>query len=107
MILKKLKEVGVSGPILKFFQNFLIGQTMRVLANGRISGVRDVVSGTPQGSGLSPLLFALFIFSLATTLEEHRDWGKGTEEEELKRRNGRRGENRPEQTWRRICSQTI
>ena len=57
---------------------------MRVLANGRISGVRDVVSGTPQGSGLSPLLFALFIFSLATPLEEHRDRGRGTEEEELK-----------------------
>ena len=68
--------------MLRFFSRFLTQRYMRVIANGRISEIRKVLSGTPQGSGLSPLLFALFIWSLAVLLEEQKEKEMGSEEEE-------------------------
>ena len=67
--------------MLRFFMNFLTRRYMRVLANGRISGTKKVVSGMPQGSGLSPFC-SHFLSSLAVILEKQKAREEGTEEEE-------------------------
>ena len=59
----------MTGKLLKFINNFLRNRTFKVIANGSISKGREVVSGTPQGSGISPILFAIFIQALAEILD--------------------------------------
>merc|ERR1712240_819210 len=66
----RLKKAGITGKLLKYIYNFLRNRTYRVIANGSISEGRPVLSGTPQGSGLSPVVFTIFIQSLAEILDE-------------------------------------
>ena len=70
LLIVRLKKAGITNKMLKFINNFLRNRTFKVIANGSISKGRPVLSGTPQGSGLSPVLFAIFIQSLAEILDE-------------------------------------
>ena len=70
LLIVRMKKAGITNKMLKFISNFLRDRTFQVIANGSISKGRPVLSGTPQGSGLSPVLFAIFIQSLAEILDE-------------------------------------
>merc|ERR1712240_254996 len=79
LLIIRLKKAGITGKLLKYIYNFLRNRTFRVIANGSISEGRLVLSSTPQGSGLSPVIFAIFIQSLAEKLDI---WIKELEEME-------------------------
>ena len=72
-----MKAAGVTGRLLRYVDRFLRGRQFQVLANGAISELWPVLSGTPQGSGLSPLFFTVFIQDLARMLDA---WIKEQEE---------------------------
>ena len=61
LLIQRMKMAGITNKVLKYISNFLRDRTFRVIANGSISEKRPVLSGTPQGSGLSPVIFAIFI----------------------------------------------
>ena len=44
-----------------WFRSYLTGRKQRTLANGKLSGFREIVCGVPQGSILGPALFILFV----------------------------------------------
>jgi hypothetical protein len=60
-LIHKLKQSGISGNLLKWFQNYLYGREQRVVINGSNSNWLPVREGVPQGSIPGSLLLIIFI----------------------------------------------
>ena len=60
LIFKK-RENGISGNLLKLFQNYLSNRKQRVVFDGFSFDYSSIDSGVPQGSVLGPLLFLIYI----------------------------------------------
>ena len=65
LILQSLSSVGISGPLLSWFEDYLTGRQQRVVVDGVSSLLSPVLSGVPQGSTLCPLLFIIFMNSIS------------------------------------------
>ena len=68
-LLFKLKQLGISGTLLKWLESYLALRKQRVILDGCCSDVSYVEAGVPQGSILGPLLFLVYVNDLVTDLE--------------------------------------
>ena len=65
LLLHKLHHsYHMSGTVLNWLSTYLKNRKQRVVVNGKCSDWTNVISGTPEGSILSPLLFALYVNDL-------------------------------------------
>ena len=68
IILRKISYLGVHQPAIKWFSSYLSGRTQRCNVSGKLSTVRTLSCGVPQGSILGPLLFLIYINGLTNSL---------------------------------------
>ena len=57
ILLSKLYRYGIRGNPLRWFENYLYNQVVKI--GDTISSSQTIICGIPQGSTLSPLLFLL------------------------------------------------
>ena len=60
-LLYELSSVGISGPLLHWFTDYLDKSKQRVVLHGTASSWTSIKAGVPQGSKLSLLLFLVYI----------------------------------------------
>ena len=71
ILLRKMKDLGLSDGTLAWFQSFLSGRKQRIKWNNQISSQTwDLPVGTAQGGILSPLLFLIVTADLGKHLRE-------------------------------------
>jgi len=66
-----LKKAELDNHVVNFFANYLIDRKTNYFWNNHTSSIFDVNVGVGQGSALSPILSALYLFSLLYILENH------------------------------------
>jgi len=64
LLLTELRDIGCSIEVLLWFCDFLTHRLQRVITYEEITDWIMVSRGFPQGSGLSPLLFNIFVRNL-------------------------------------------
>lgn len=60
-LLKSLEKIGIRGPLLELFRNYLSGRFVTVKYGNSFSNVNRSSSGVPQGSILGPLLYLVYV----------------------------------------------
>ena len=61
ILLRKLRDLGIGSPLLKWIHSFLTNRKQCVVVDGAESAFSEVSSGVPQGTVLGPLLFLLHV----------------------------------------------
>ena len=64
----KLRQLGIDGPLLQWFKNYLSNRQQSVIIRTARSKTKSINAGVPQGSVLGPLLFLVDVNDISDNL---------------------------------------
>ena len=68
-LILKLRLIGITGPLLTWFSDYLSNRKQRVVLPGTCSDWSAILSGVQQGSILGPLLFLFYINGIVKDID--------------------------------------
>ena len=68
---RQLREQGIDEALVSWVRDFMSHRTVQMVIGGEEQQPIDATSGLPQGSPISPLLFALYMAGLHRFMEQH------------------------------------
>ena len=68
-LLFQLKQIGIEGLLLNWFESCLSNRCQRVVVAGQTSEWRNIAAGVPQGSVQGPILFLIFINDIVDSVK--------------------------------------
>ncbi|KAL1448090.1 hypothetical protein WDU94_000030, partial [Cyamophila willieti] len=74
MLCTKLRAIGIAGPLLSWFSNYLSCRIQIVRYKNAFSEPINVLSGCPQGGHVSGLLFNIYINDLVPCIQNVNSW---------------------------------
>ena len=69
VLLGKMRKYGIRGIALKFFENYLHNRKSFVKIGSKLSSLKTINIGIPQGSILGPIFFLIYINDLPNILK--------------------------------------
>ena len=70
ILLRRLEEIGVTGPLLKLLSSYLSNRYFHVVAAGAVSWTFVEPAGVVQGSALGPILWLIFFAPVFRAINE-------------------------------------
>jgi retron-type reverse transcriptase len=67
---KKLIELKIPGDIIRWINSFFTDRKVQLVIDGYTCSSKKVEAGLPQGSPISPILFAIYINGFFDHIEE-------------------------------------
>ena len=64
----KLRHLNINKDVIGWIEDFLKNRTQQVAVDGALSDEAPVLSGVPQGTVVSPMLFLIFINDIASNI---------------------------------------
>jgi len=66
----RLKNLGIHGTVLNWFDSFLSNRTFSVCIENCTSSAAHLSCGVPQGTILAPILFSLYLLPLGSISDD-------------------------------------
>ena len=60
-LLKRMFELGIDGDLITWTKSFLTNRTVQLVIDGHENKEREIETGIPQGSPVSPILLLIYI----------------------------------------------